>query len=291
MKSTIIFLAACISAISLQGQEFGVGFKAGLNFNTIQGEPEKDNAGKELESANSSTGFHVGATLDFKATDLMGARAELLYSQRGGRKTFEGPSYYFLNNLDGSRNLVEGNRRIDLTINQSYLELPVTVYFKPLSFLELYAGGSVGLLLSSTGFGDLSFEGTTPQGAALEAFSHELDANFLRDEAGSYTLDNPPATIQFKGENVPVPLTAGAYFDFAEDRGKLFRIPDVGLIGGMSVYFNQSLYVSGRFNYGMVDVTRSRADVSLGKLENGDFISRDDDDRNVSWQASVGFSF
>jgi hypothetical protein len=291
MKSTIILLTACIGAISLHGQEFGLGFKAGLNFNTIQGELEKDNAGNELESANSSTGFHVGATFDFKATDLMGARAELLYSQRGGRKAFEGPSYYFLYALDGSRNLVEGKRRMDLTINHSYLELPVSLYFKPLPFLELYAGGSVGVLLSSTGFGDLSFEGTTPQGAALQAFSHELDANFMRDKAGSYTLDTPPATIAFKGENVPVPLSAGAYFDLDEDRGKLFRIPDVGLIGGMSVFFNKSLYISGRLNYGMVDVTRSRPDVSLSKLENGDFISRDDDDRNVSWQASIGFSF
>ncbi len=118
-----------------------------------------------------------------------------------------------------------------------------------------------------------------------------MDVNYFSDNPRGYTVGNPPQTISFKGQNVPVPQTAGAYFEFTEDRGNLYNIIDAGLVGGLSVFFNKGLYVTGRVNYGLTDVTKSKADVSLRQLDNGEFITRDDDDRNFTIQASIGFSF
>jgi hypothetical protein len=272
-------------------QEIGYGFKAGLNFNTFKGDAETDDAGNTLEEFSSNTGFHVGATFTYAATELMGVRGEFMFSQKGGRRAYDGPSYYFLYDLDGNRNLVTGTREIDISINQSYLEIPVMGYFKPVKFLEIYAGGSIGFLVASNGFGELTFNGVTSTGVALKEFSHEMDVNYFSDNPRGYTVGNPPQTISFKGQNVPVPQTAGAYFEFTEDRGNLYNIIDAGLVGGLSVFFNKGLYVTGRVNYGLTDVTKSKADVSLRQLDNGEFITRDDDDRNFTIQASIGFSF
>ncbi len=285
-----VFLAVCFTTASF-AQDIGFGFKAGLNFNTFKGDAEADDAGNSLEEFSTNTGFHVGATFTFAATELMGLRGEFMLSQKGGRRAYNGPSYYFLYDLDGNRSQVSGNRKIDINVNQSYLEIPVMGYFKPVKFLEIYAGGSIGFLVGSSGFGELTFNGVGPTGAALKEFSHELDVNYFGDNPRGFSVGNPPQTITYKGQTIPVPQTAGAYFEFTEDRGNLYKVIDAGLVGGLSIFFNKGLYVSGRVNYGLTDVTKSNADVSLRQLDNGEFITRDDDDRNFSIQASIGFSF
>lgn len=287
----LAFFALCFSA-TVFAQEMSYGFKAGLNFNTFQGDAETDDAGNELEEFTSNTGFHVGATFTYAATELMGVRGEFLFSQKGGRRTYEGPSYYFLYDLDENRQTITGNRRFDVNVNQAYLEIPVMGYIRPVQWLEFYAGGSIGFLVSSTGFGELTFsDGVAANGNKVQEFTHEMDVNYLGNDPGARSYGSPAKTVSFGGENVPIPQTAGAYFEFTEDRGNLYRIVDVGAIGGLSIFFNKGLYVSGRINYGLSDITKSEADVSLRQLDNGEFISRDDKDRNFSIQASIGFSF
>lgn len=274
-------------------QDVGLGFKAGLNFNTFRGPAEQDPAGeKTLEQFDLNTGFHVGATLTYEATDLMGARVELLFSQKGGRRSYEGPSYYFLREADRTATWVSGTRKTDVSVNQSYLDIPVAGYFRPVPFLEIYAGGSVGILLSATGFGELRFGGAPQTFPPLAEFSHEIDANFLSDQPGEVRPADPPATLSYQGKTFVIPQAAGAYFEFGEDPGRLYRRLDAGVLGGLSVFLNGSLYVSARGYYGLLDTTRSQADVSLRALDaNGGLVRRDDDDRQVSLQCSIGFSF
>jgi len=290
MNRLLFFFLAILFSVTSSAQEIRFGFKTGLSFNTFKGDGETDDNGNVLESFSYNTGFHVGATFSYAATELMGLRGEFMLSQKGGRRAYDGPSYYFLYTQDGMRHAVSGNRKIDININQSYLAFPVMGYFRPVRFLEFHAGASVGFLVASNGFGELTFNGVN-ETPALQEFSHELDVNFFGDSPRGQNFDTPAKTIPFRGQNVPIPQTAGAYFEFPEDRGKLYRVVDAGLIGGVSIFFNKSLYVSARVNYGLTDITKSKADVSLRQLDNGEFITRDDDDRNFSIQASVGFSF
>jgi hypothetical protein len=272
-------------------QDFSFGFKAGMSFNTFKGDAEQDDTGASVEDFTSNTGFHVGATVSWEATELMGVRGELLFSQKGSRRNFDGPSYYFFYDQDGEQILTTGNRRMDLNVSNSYFELPVMGYIKPFKWLEIYGGGYAAALISSTAFGELTYQGVGPNGATLDEISHELDYSYFGDKPRGATYANPPQTVKIRGDNIPYPQIAGAYFEFKEDRGKLYKIIDAGVLGGLSVFFNKSLFVSGRLSYGLLDITKSKADVSLGKLEDGNFITRNDSDNNFSFQASIGFSF
>ncbi len=287
-----ISLFLCL-ATGIFGQDFSFGFKAGLNFTTFKGEAEKDDQGETLEEFSTNTGFLVGATFSWKATELMGLRSELLFSQKGSRRNFKGPSYYFFYNINGQQIPATGTRDMDINVSNSYFVLPVMGYIKPAKWLELYVGGYAGALISSTAFGNLVFDnGVTLAGDKVsDKVKHELDYNYFGDRPRSATYSNPPETIKIKGESIPYPQTAGAYFEFTEDPGRLYKIFDAGVLGGVSVFFNKGLYLTGRLTYGLLDITRTRADVSLAKLDGESLITRNDFDRNYTLQAGIGFSF
>ncbi len=286
LLSIITFLASVTYA-----QDFKFGIKAGMNLNTFRGDAETDDAGNTVESYNNSTGFHVGATFSWEATELMGMRGEFVFSQEGGDRKFDGPSYYILRPTSENPIYATGNRKTALNVTNSYLKLPVMGYIRPLPWLEFQAGASLGFLISSNGFGDISFEGTSTNGSPI-SLRHELDVRYLSDKPGEATIIDPPKTVQVGGETVPYPQTAGAYFEFAEDRGNLYKIVELSALAGVSVYLNKGLYLTFRANYGLNDLTKSNADVSQVTLdENNQFISRNDKDTNVTLQMSVGFSF
>ncbi len=274
-------------------QDFRFGFKTGLNFSNIKGEVEKTADAKE--TLNQNVGFHFGATFVWKATDIMGLRGELMYSQKGTNRGFEGQSYYTFTTSNNEKYLTTGIRKQELNVSNSYIELPVMGYFKPHSRFEIYGGMSFAVLVNSTAFGNLKFSELIDDARLPvdpNTIAHELDFNYFSDKPGEQTYDNPAKTVRIKNNNVPYPQTAGAYFEFVEDRGKLYNAFDIGVVGGLSVYLSKSLYLSGRINYGLRDVTKTKADVSLASLDdNKAFISRSDDDRNLTIQVSIGFSF
>lgn len=283
----------CLTA-NLSAQDIGYGFKAGLNFNSFSGDAELDDAGMTVEDYTGNTGFHLGVMFTWKATDLMGLRAELLYSQKGSRRSFDGQSYYLFEPIEEGEAKVPtvGLRDQDVNLTTSYIDLPITAYFKPIRSIEIYGGASLGFLVSAAGFGGITYSGNASNGTPIEEFIHDLDVNYVSDDPGEASyLEGSTTPLIIDGKSVEIVENGGAYFEFEEDRGRLYRTIDLGLVGGISFYLSQGLFVSGRINYGLSDVTNSEADVSLVKLENGEFITRDDDDRNVSIQVSVGFSF
>jgi Outer membrane protein beta-barrel domain len=271
----MLFLANIATA-----QDFSFGFKTGLNFSEIKGDPEEGTNATETFDRN--LGFHFGATFAWHITEMMGLKGELMYSQKGTRRNFEGDSYYNFLTPNNEAVRVTGVRKQELNITNSYLDLPVTFFVKPFSRFEIYGGASIGVLVKDD----------AGSSASPNTFEHELDFSYFSNEPGEMTYDEPASTVRIKNEEVPYPQTAGAYYESLEDRGRPYKGIDLGLVGGVSVYLSKSLYVSGRINYGLLDITKSKADVSLSKLdENNEFISRNDDDRNVSLQASIGFSF
>ena len=217
-------------------------------------------------------------------------RAELMYSQKGTEYTFDGDSYWIFYPDESSKIYSNGNRSTVLTVTNSYLDLPVIGYIR-YGRVEFSAGASIGALVGSRGQGEVIYSGQTVGGEGVDPFTVALDFNNFKDNAQLLEVGETESRL-IEGKPVEIPKNVGAnYAVFGPDEN-LFNTLDLGLLVGASFFLNDGLYVGLRLNYGLSDVTSEDKDVSMVSLdENQEFIFRDDADRNVSLQASVGFSF
>lgn len=282
---TLVLLAGFGTAFA-QG-EFSGGFKAGLNFNNIIGEEESAD-----EAFSTNTGFHIGASFVYTITDLFGVKAELMYSQKGTQYSYDGPSYFtFYRSSTGTPVYAVGNRRSDISIANSYIDIPLMVYYK-IGPLELEAGVNAGILVGTTGSGGITFSGATQAGSPITEFTTGVEFGFYSDEQGldaviqgsAITLNTIPDFIQ--------PSNINAYYEAADNSDKKYKTLDLGLNAGLLFFMNQGLYVGVRANYGLTDITNESQDISQAALAPGNqYQTRDDVDQNISIQASVGFRF
>ena len=285
----LLSMVAVISTVN--AQDIAYGFKAGLNFNRILADAEMDDAGATVETFSGKTGFHVGATFTWKATDLMGLRGELMFSQKGYKRRYEGASYYDVTTDNGTVvNFGSGSRKMFISNANSYIDIPVMGYAKLFKWLEVHVGANIGLLVSSTAIGDLEFSGDS-NGSAVD-IAYDLDYKYGSDNAGSFDAAAEPTIITVNNSPYTLPNTAGAYYEYPKKNGNFHNFLDLGIVGGFSFYLNKGLYVGIRGNYGLTDLTNDDADFSfLKKDTDGNFIKTNDKDRNFSVQTSVGFSF
>ncbi len=283
----VFFLA--FTAVSASAQ-IHYGFKTGLNFARMDGPSEMNPAGAELESWKSITGFHIGLAMGYKFNEYLGVRSELLYTKKGGKYTFEGDSYRVFR-FDGGSTLSTGKSRYLVNVNNAYLDLPVLVYGRWKDF-ELSAGGYLGLMVQSIGDGSISYTGGRTVGLqnSIADLEFNLDYNFRKDDPGK-GADGQTLIVQVDGKTLELPKTLGAYYDYPEDTGNLYNSIDYGLMAGLAYYLSRSLFIGVRLQYGLADITNNKADLSKGTTDNGNLIFREDKDRNVVIQASVGFSF
>lgn len=282
----VLVLLAGLGNAFAQG-EFSGGFKAGLNFNNIIGEEETAD-----EVFGTNTGFHIGASFVYSVTDLFGLKAELMYSQKGVQYSYDGPSYFtFYRKSTGTPIYAEGNRRSDISIANSYIDIPVLVYYKIGPF-ELEAGVNAGILVGTTGSGGITFSGSTQAGSPVSEFTAGVDYGFYSDEQGldavlqgtEITLNTIPDFIQ--------PNSINAYYEAADNSDKKYKTLDLGLNAGLAFFLNSGLYIGVRANYGLTDITNEGQDISPVELGLGNrYQTRDDKDQNISIQASVGFRF
>lgn len=300
MKQLTLLLLMLMGSF-LANAQIKYGFKTGLNFAQIKGESELNDAGMELESWKNTTGFHIGMTFGYKFTDNFGLRAEALYSKRGGKYTFDGQSYRIFNHNTGSV-LTTGKSKYLINVNNAYIDLPIMAYGRWGNF-EISGGGYIGLMVQSAGEGSLRYSGKTALGN--DAFINpdktdteldfNLNYNYRKDDPGEGTAtDNNevPLTIKVDGFLSETPKTLGAYYDYPAGAGKLYKSLDFGLVGGLTYYISNALYIGGRLQYGLQDLTNNDADLSKARVDaNGQLIYREDKDQNFMIQASVGFSF
>ncbi|MGB3547182.1 MAG: porin family protein, partial [Saprospiraceae bacterium] len=283
-----LLLAAglCLLLSALSAQDISFGFKAGLNFSRVDGPRENDPSGTQVENFRSATGFHVGATFAYPITDLFGVKVDLMYSQKGVEIDYNGPSYFFLYNpLSGERvqTIAVSERTSELDISNSYIDIPLMLYHR-IGILEVEAGASLGYLVTSVGGGGATYG----LGSTFGTQTVNYEANFFSDEAGAAGVV-ARRTDPFTGTGAISPQSIGAYYNNGTD-DNLFRRVDFGVVAGLAVYLNSGLYLGGRFNYGLSDITLEDNDVSQSQLgvpaANGDptFIQRDDYDHNLSIQ-------
>lgn len=276
--------------LHLQAQSaFSGGFRAGMTFATMKGPAEKDAQDKELEKFAYSTGLHIGATFNYKFTNTMGMRGELLYAQRGMNYEYEGPSYWTFRPATGAPIVAGGTRTMRMDVTNSYLEVPLTVFLK-IDRVELSAGASGGLLVGSRAFGELTFGRQNVPGAPIEPFTVNLEFDYLKNEY-LQTFGNQTISRTVGGRQVAIPQTIGAYYEAIDNGETLYRRLDFGLTGGLSFYLSKSLFVGGRVFYGLSDITNERQDLSKFAL-NPDlsYATLNHNDRNLVWYLSLGFS-
>ncbi len=272
--------------------QFSGGFIAGMNFSKFVGPLETDGQGNEVESFAYKTGFHVGGRFSYRFNDIFGLRSELLYSQKGTDYSFDGQSYWIFVDLVREQLLYSrGQRRTVRKTVTNYLEVPMMAYLR-FGRLEISGGGYAAYLFRGTASGEVTFDGVSEGGNAIDPFTIAINLNYFTDGFERTDIGETQPVI-VDGDIIEVPVSIGARYEelVKPSEGFLNRF-DFGLIGGISVYLNRGLNLGFRVNYGLQDLTRNSTDVSKVRLdENNNFILRNDFDRNLTLQASIGFSF
>ncbi|NJL76444.1 MAG: outer membrane beta-barrel protein [Saprospiraceae bacterium] len=207
-----------------------------------------------------------------------------MYAQKGQIYNFDGPSYFIFDPQE-SRTVVFGIRNVMQEISNSYIEIPILAYAK-FGPIELQGGAYAGFLVASTSTGTLTFKANGNNAQPLE---FDLDYRFISDEAGEFTGEL--GFVTFDNRRLPLPNTLGAYYEASSGKENFYRTFDGGLVGAISLYINQGLFLNVRAEYGLTDVTNETRDVSLSALEGKEFIPSNDTDKNISFQASIGFKF
>jgi len=279
----------CLLFFTGLGAQMTYGFRAGLSYSKFLGDQELDDNGSALDEYRFASGFHIGFSLNYAITDLFGLRGEVLFTQRGTEYKYDGDSYYFLSRRTANERLIYGRRIEDYNISMASFEIPVIAYFKVGSF-EFSGGLTTALISSTTGGGSLNFEGMTPSGAAIDPFRVTLQYNFNKDEAAQASIATIP--VRVSGVTLTTPSSVGAYYDFDEKNGNKYAAFDLGVTGGLAYYLNEGLYLSGRVTYGLLDASDNQYNISLRELEpDKSYIFRDDVDRHLTINASIGFLF
>ena len=224
-------------------------------------------------------GFHIGASVSYKFTDLVGMKAEFVYSQRGTEYTYDGPSYYVLGRGTIRSTTIYGNRQQTLDLSNVFLDIPVMAYYK-IGKLELCGGVNAGILLASTAGGSTNFEGISSLGNPIAPFQVGLNHNYKKDEAGEASSETFDVSIDGSFPYT-VPETVMAYYEFETKVENQYKTLDFGLVVGAAFYVNEGLYFSARYNHGLSDADVNTYDVSLQSLNtDGSFKYHDDDNRS-----------
>ncbi len=289
-RSLSILFCLSLGFTCLQAQ-LGLGFKAGLSYMELDG-PLERTADEVLEEYTLSSGFQIGVVFDYAFTDLVGLRAELLFSQKGGRYKYDGDGYFFIS----PANLVvaRGDKLIQLDIVNTYIDIPITAYYKVGKF-EIHGGAVLGLLVGSKARGIRQFNGTVVgSGEIIERFEQTLDYNYGSDRAQGFLSGD---AIRLMSGAV-LPKSPGAYFDFPPLTSRVIAQPtlyqrfELGLVGGLTFFPNKGLGFTARYHLGLSDVTNEEADISQIELTGSSgLVRRDDDDKNRGFQFSIMFLF
>lgn len=286
--STAFFAFLLLQGLS--AQEVSYGFKAGLNFSTLQGPSETDAEGNDLENLKYNNGFHVGGGAIIKIVDRFGLKAELLFSQKGAEYNYDGPSYRILTNDAEQKFVSTGTRKMVLNLSNSYLDLPIMAYGR-FGKLEVSAGVNVAVLVSSSASGELNYTALSTGGNELANIITVLDYNYYKDEVGQFVGDETKI-VEVGSQDAVVPSVEGAYYEYDEKDGGLYNTLDVGLNAGFSYFINRSLFFGFRANYGLLDATNNKVDYAKVSLGADDvLVPLEDVDKNLSFQVSLGFSF
>ena len=220
-KIAFIAVLLSLSQFSLQAQDLGGGFKVGLNSSKFIAPVETDADGASLESFDFLTGFHVGGLVQLKFNKYFGVQAEVLFMQRGTSYTFEGEGFQTYVASNNAIFNTTGQRKTILSINNGYINVPLSATVKVVGNLHVAVGAYADFLVSSTAIGETTYIGTTSNGSDVKDLSREDELivtkhsyNYTKDEANDFVGDSGSKTILVGSENISIPNDTGAYYEY-----------------------------------------------------------------------------
>ena len=296
MKNIFYVFILLLFVTTANAQEYHFGIRGGLNFATING-PSEPGAQEEYSITN---GFHFGLEILYSFNDYISLGSGLNYSQTGAKYKFRGHSYYIF--FDDSKFVLENdNVKIDLVINNSYINIPLNLYIRPVPRFELKMGAYAGFMISPTASGKMSFG---------NKFNQILKYNYYSDKKEYYNPYEYNSRLRIKvidedGEETikTTNKIAKAYYQYPEEDYKdesYYNVLDYGINAGLNYYVNSGLYLGANIQYGLADITNDKLDRSLVSFaSDGDLyfnnddhlIYRKDKDTNFNIQISIGFRF
>ena len=209
-----------------------------------------------------------------------------MYNQKGAPKDYTNtPSafYLYLDENDVEGEAIFGTLRGEVDVVNSYIDIPVTAYYRIGPF-EIEGGASMGFLVNSRASGGLSYANTSINRDDNIIFN--VEGSFFSDEAGfnggDARLDAP----------LRLPTIISTYYN-SNSTEPLYRRFDFALIGGIGVFLNNGLFLGARYQHGITDVTRGENDLrqaNENRSQEREF-NTDDEDYSRSIQVSVGFRF
>lgn len=261
MRSIVVLCLGLLSFHLVQAQGAHLGLRIGLNSAHFQGTAEENSSFSNLP------GFHVGPTFSYGFTDIMGLRGELIFSQKGSKYTYDGPSYFTIRK-NGQFITTSGTRNMSVAINNNYIDVPLMFYTLLFERLDVSVGGYASILVGSTGRGDLNYSGKRDNSnAVVGPIKFLLDQNFFRDKAGT-TSSTATQTIKLEGDQVVLPERLGAYYEYkAKPDGSKYNVLDYGLCGALHYRLSSGLYAGVRYQLGLSDVSNDDFDISYKSLD------------------------
>lgn len=293
-KIIIIALILCTFQISGQAQSWGFGFKVGLNTSGVIGPSEQNAAGENLETFGTIGGFQVGGLVQLKVNKYFGLQTEVLFSQKGSDYKFEGESFETFTNNIGAVIQTTGDRKRLINATNGYINVPLIAYVNITRNLNFGLGGYMDILVSSSASGESSYlNGVLANNSGdVSDFLVDYSFNYSKDEAKGLPTTAGSTTVLVGSENIVIPSSEGAYYNFDTKDGNFYNPLDFGLVANLGWRFNNGLRFDLRANYGLTDVTNNFYDVSLAEKDaNGKGLARTDFDRSVSYQLTIGFGF
>lgn len=285
----------CLTGFS---QDLKIGVRTGLSFYKLSGPLETN------EAQNFASGFVFAITGQYNLSESFGFRTELSYIQKSSEQVY---TERFLTIIKpdlgsgGVRSVLFGGDSYTLEKRFNIFSLPLHAVYRPSRKLEIFGGIDLDFIAGVVGEGNMSFRNNdfeneiTYRQAFNYNYSNDLRNEFFAPAANFNLIIDFDLDQDGEAEKVNVPKTIPAYyyFDFVEDESyKTFKSFDVALAAGASYYINSGLYIRAKVNYGLRDSTFEAFDYSLQEAnDDATFIFRDDYDRKIGGQISLGFQF
>lgn len=259
MKIIFSLLTLCFTSIAY-GQEYHLGLRIGLNYSQFDGTLE------ENASFGTSPGFHIGPVFSYAFSDIMGLRGELIFSQKGSKFDYSGPSYFTIKK-NNDFITTNGTRTMKSVINNNYIDIPLMFYTLLFERIDLSVGGYASILVGSTGRGDLVYSGKRDNSnAPVGPIKFLLDQNFFKDRAGSVS-STITQTIRLEGDQIVLPERLGGYYEYrTKPDGHKYNSLDYGLTGALHYRLSRGLYAGVRYQWGLSDVSNNDFEVSYKTL-------------------------
>ncbi len=260
---TLIFLAFTVAA-SAQ-----IGVKGGVNFGVAYGTAEEVN-GEAIESVSPGLGYQIGLFTNLNFTDNVGLMIEVNYeAKRSSKEVSEFTISSVPSALTGLPVDVLVNASADQDNSFDFINVPVLFNFGG-EGLSFYVGPNIGYMIGGKVNVASTVASVYPEGvpdAAQAQIDGIINAGLAAEGAALGKADTELDLIDTERVNQ---LILGA------NVGVMFNLSD-------------NLFLDLRLNHDLTDFTNN--DLDVAQIDPSRGALRDDKDRNVNAQLTVGFKF